>query len=196
MFAVLFMLLSFYLAIKVSLTEAYRRLSKVREAWKRLVKQQKIEAMPKRESSGATRRTGAINGMVAFQSAEPRKYTKKELSLPFMDTGNWFQNEKEHLARSATNVHDSFRAPGENTVNMLKVPTQNRNSSIFSRLFYQVSLILCRNSSVCYTDVSEKVLSSERVKTAIKTSVMEDLKGQDTVDSGIIAAQLVHKQRA
>ncbi|XP_035218375.1 glycerol-3-phosphate acyltransferase 1, mitochondrial-like isoform X2 [Stegodyphus dumicola] len=93
-------------------------------------------------------------------------------------------------------VHDSFRGPDENTVNMLKVPTQNRNSSIFSRLFYQVSLILCRNSSVCYTDVSEKVLSSERVKTAIKTSVMEDLKGQDTVDSGIIAAQLVHKQRA
>ncbi|XP_054721721.1 glycerol-3-phosphate acyltransferase 1, mitochondrial-like [Uloborus diversus] len=79
---------------------------------------------------------------------------------------------------------------------MLKVPTENRNASIFNRFFHHVSFILQRDCSVCYTDVSEKVLAAERVKTAIKTSVMEDLKGQDTLDSGITATQILHKQRA
>ncbi|GFU35948.1 glycerol-3-phosphate acyltransferase 1, mitochondrial [Nephila pilipes] len=92
-------------------------------------------------------------------------------------------------------VGSSIQVPDDN-INMLKVPTENHNASIFDRFFHQISFILRKDAKVLYPDVSEKVLSSDRVKTAIKTSVMEDLKGQDIVNSGILTAQITHKQRA
>ncbi|PRD33077.1 UNVERIFIED_CONTAM: Glycerol-3-phosphate acyltransferase 1 [Trichonephila clavipes] len=70
------------------------------------------------------------------------------------------------------------------------------NASIFDRIFHQISFVLRKDAKVSYPDVSEKVLSADRVKTAIKTSVMEDLKGQDIANSGILTAQVTHKQRA
>lgn len=39
-----------------------------------------------KEAAATRRRTGAVNGIVAFQSQEPRKYKKKDLQLPFMDS--------------------------------------------------------------------------------------------------------------
>ncbi|CAL1285137.1 unnamed protein product [Larinioides sclopetarius] len=195
MFAALLALISFYIAIRVSLSEVSRRIARFRESWKQVVKTEKLETMSKKELP-ARRRTGVVNGISAFQkNNENRKYTKRELSLPFLDSGSWFR-VKEENSISEIDVGNSHRIPDDNILNMLKVPTENHNASLFDRLFHQISFILRKDAKVSYPDVSEKVLSSDRVKTAIKTSVMEDLKGQDIKESGIIAAQVTHKQRA
>ncbi|GIY97651.1 glycerol-3-phosphate acyltransferase 1, mitochondrial, partial [Caerostris extrusa] len=57
----------------------------------------------------------------------------------------------------------SVGATDENIINMLKVPTENHNASIFDRLFHQISFILRKDAKVSYPDVSEKVLSSDRM---------------------------------
>lgn len=69
---------------RVSLTEASRRLARLRDKFRSLYTEDS-EKMTKKETS-SRRRTGAVNGIVAFQNQEPRKYKKKDLSLPFMDT--------------------------------------------------------------------------------------------------------------
>ncbi|XP_055926637.1 glycerol-3-phosphate acyltransferase 1, mitochondrial-like isoform X1 [Argiope bruennichi] len=195
MFAALLALISFYIAIRVSLSEVSRRIAKFRQSWKQVVKTERLEIMSKKELP-ARRRTGVVNGISAFQkNAEHRKYTKRELCLPFLDSGSLFQSRNENSS-SETDVGSSCRISDDNILNMLKVPTENHNASIFDRLFHQISFILRKDAKVSYPDVSEKVLSADRVKTAIKTSVMEDLKGQDIKESGIIAAQVTHKQRA
>lgn len=194
MFAAVLALISFYIAIRVSLSEVSRRIAKFRQSWNQVVKKEKIETMYKKEIP-ARRRTGVVNGVTPFQRNGNRKFTKKELTLPFLDTGNWFQGNDETSTGSEADVGSSFQVPDDN-INMLKVPTENHNASIFDRLFHQISFILRKDAKISYPDVSEKVLSSDRVKTAIKTSVMEDLKGQDIVNSGILTAQVTHKQRA
>ncbi|GFU35944.1 glycerol-3-phosphate acyltransferase 1, mitochondrial [Nephila pilipes] len=85
MFAAVLALISFYIAIRVSLSEVSRRIAKFRESWRQVVKTEKIETMYKKEVS-ARRRTGVVNGVAPFQRNENRKFTKKELALPFLDS--------------------------------------------------------------------------------------------------------------
>ncbi|GIY58995.1 glycerol-3-phosphate acyltransferase 1, mitochondrial [Caerostris extrusa] len=80
---------------KVSLSEVSRRLAKLRESWKQVVKTEKIQKMSQKEQP-ARRRTGVVNGITPFQKNRNRKYTKRELSLPFLDSGNWFGSNDEN----------------------------------------------------------------------------------------------------
>ncbi|KAG8194899.1 hypothetical protein JTE90_029190 [Oedothorax gibbosus] len=193
MFAAVVALISFYIAIRVSLSEVLRRLTKLRDSWKRFMRVEKSELMSPKKEATPKRRSGLVNGISAFRQNEVRKYTKRELSQPFLDSGSWLRDES--LPKKENEVPSSVHAFDDNIINMLKVPTDNNNVSIFDRFFHQISFILRKDSKISYQDVSEKVLDSDRVKAAIKTSVMEDVKGQDIVDTGILAAQVAHKQR-
>nr|XP_015928058.1 glycerol-3-phosphate acyltransferase 1, mitochondrial isoform X3 [Parasteatoda tepidariorum] len=177
----------------VSLSEASRRISNLKESWKRLIKSGQAETMPIMESS-SRRRTGLVNSL-PISKKEPRKYSRKQLVKPFLDTGNWFQGNEENLCEDESNAASCVETTNDNITNMLKVPTDNQNASIFDRFCHQISFIIHKEKVITYPDVSEKVLVADRVKSAIKTSVMEDLKGHDN-SSDIIAAQVTHKQRA
>ncbi|GFY67463.1 glycerol-3-phosphate acyltransferase 1, mitochondrial [Trichonephila inaurata madagascariensis] len=85
MFAAVLALISFYIAIRVSLSEVSRRIAKFRQSWKQVTKTEKVETMYKKEVP-ARRRTGVVNGITPFQRIENRKLTKRELTLPFLDS--------------------------------------------------------------------------------------------------------------
>ncbi|GFX61936.1 transposable element Tcb1 transposase [Trichonephila clavipes] len=71
--------------MRVSLSEVSRRIAKFRQSWKQVTKTEKVETMYKKEVP-ARRRTGVVNGITPFQRIENRKLTKRELTLPFLDS--------------------------------------------------------------------------------------------------------------
>ncbi|KAI1287351.1 Glycerol-3-phosphate acyltransferase 1, mitochondrial [Halotydeus destructor] len=87
--------------------------------------------------------------------------------------------------------------------NMLRVPTQNRDKNIITRLFYYVSFVMSRKTDTNYVNVSAEIIRSSKVKQAVEMAVRQDLmdiaakRGQLSDENKIAASlQKKHSKRA